>query len=145
MARVSTYLNFPRSTEEAFLLYKSVFGTEFTAPIARYKDMPSAPDRLPLAEADQNLVIHLALPILGGHMLMGSDVPESTGFSVTPGNNVSINLEPDTRADTDRLFNALAAGGRIEMPLQEMFWGGYFGSLVDRFGIHWMFNCASKT
>jgi PhnB protein len=145
MARVSTYLNFPRSTEEAFLFYKTVFGTEFDAPIARFKDMPPAPGQPPLAEADQNLVMHVGLPILGGHVLMGTDAPESMGFTVMPGNNVYINLEPDTRAETDRLFNALAAGGTIEMPLQEMFWGDYFGSLVDRFGVHWMFDCASKT
>jgi PhnB protein len=57
---------------------------------------------------------------------------------------VYINLEPDTRAETDRLFNTLAEGGTVEMPLQEMFWGGYFGSLSDRFGIRWMFNCMNK-
>lgn len=97
-----------------------------------------------MAEEDENLVMHVALPILGGHMLMGTDAPESMGFQVIPGNNVYINLEPDTRAETDRLFNALSKGGRVEMPLQEMFWGDYFGSLTDRFGVQWMFNCSSK-
>jgi len=145
MARVSTYLNFSRSTEAAFLFYKSVFETEFSAPIARYKDIPPHPDHPPLPEADQNLVIHVELPILGGHVLMGTDAPGSMGFTLTPGNNMFINLEPDTRTETDHLFTALSSGGKIEMPLQEMFWGGYFGSLVDRFGIHWMFNCTSKT
>jgi PhnB protein len=56
---------------------------------------------------------------------------------------VHINLEPDTRDETDRLFAALAVGGQVEMPLQPMFWGAYFGSLTDRFGIKWMFNCKS--
>lgn len=141
MARVSTYLNFPRSTEEAFLFYKSIFGAEFSGPIARFKDAPAQPGQPPLAEADQNLVMHIELPILGGHVLMGTDAPESMGFTVSCGNNMNINLELDSRADTDRLFNALAAGGIIEMPLQDMFWGAYFGNLVDRFGIRWMFNC----
>lgn len=145
MARVSTYLNFPRSTEEAFLFYKSVFKSEFANPIARFGDIPPHPDHPPLAEADKNLVMHVELPILGGHVLMGTDAPESMGFTLTPGNNVFINLEPDNRTETDRLFKALSEGGKIEMPLQEMFWGGYFGSLVDRYGIHWMFNCASKS
>jgi PhnB protein len=145
MARVSTYLNFPRSTEEAFLFYKSVFGGEFTTPIMRFRDMPTHPDHPPLAEADKNLVMHVELPILGGHVLMGTDAPESMGFAVVSGNNMFINLEPDNRAETDRLFNALSAGGHVEMPLQDMFWGGYFGNLVDRFGVHWMVNCASKT
>lgn len=144
MARVSTYLNFPRSTEEAFTFYKGVFGSEFTAPIHRFSDIPEQPGQPPLAEADKNLVMHVELPILGGHVLMGTDAPESMGFSVTSGNNVYINLEPDTRAETDQLFTALADGGTVEMGLQEMFWGGYFGSLTDRFGLRWMFNCASK-
>lgn len=144
MARVSTYLNFARSTEDAFMFYKSVFGTEFSAPIARFKDIPPQPDQPPLAEADKNLVMHVELPILAGHVLMGTDAPESMGFTVTPGNNIYINLEPDSRAETERLFKALSDGGVIEMPLQDMFWGGYFGSLTDRYGIRWMFNCTSK-
>ena len=145
MARVSTYLNFARSTEEAFNFYRSVFGTEFSGPIARFGGIPAQPGQPPLAEADKNLVMHIELPILGGHMLMGTDAPESMGFTLTPGNTVTINLEPDTRADSDTLFAALADGGKIDMPLQAMFWGGYFGILVDRFGIRWMFNCASAT
>ncbi len=145
MARVSTYLNFVRSTEEAFLFYKKVFGGEFTAPIHRFSDIPPNPGQPPLAESDKNLVMHVELPILGGHVLMGTDAPESMGFLLTFGNNSYINLEPDTRSETDRLFRALSDGGKAEMPLQEMFWGGYFGSLTDRFGVRWMFNCASKT
>jgi PhnB protein len=145
MARVSTYLNFPRTTEAAFLFYKSVFGTEFSMPIGRFKDMPAQPGQPPLAEADKNLVMHVELPILGGHVLMGTDAPESMGFAVKHGNNVYINLEPDTRSETRRLFKALAEGGKIEAPLEEMFWGAYWGCLKDQFGVNWMFNCVSKT
>ena len=145
MARVSTYLNFSRSTEAAFLFYKSVFGTEFVSPIHRFGDIPGQPDQPPLAEADKNLIMHVELPILNGHILMGTDAPESMGFTVTSGNNMYLNLEPDSREETIRLFTALGEGGQVEMALQEMFWGGYFGYLVDRFGIRWMFNCASKT
>jgi PhnB protein len=86
--------------------------------------------------------MHVELGILGGHVLMGTDAPESMGFKVNHGNSVHLNLEPDTRAEAERLFNALAAGGKVDMPLQDMFWGAYFGSLTDRFGIHWMVNCA---
>lgn len=145
MARVSTYLNFPRTTEAAFLFYKAVFGTEFSMPISRFKDIPPQPDQPPLSDADNNLVMYVALPILGGHVLMGTDAPESMGFTVKQGNNMYINLEPDTRAETDRLFQALSDGGKVEMPLQEMFWGGYFGSLTDKFGMQWMFNCERKS
>jgi PhnB protein len=144
MARVSTYLNFTRSTEEAFLFYQSVFKTEFAGPIMRFNDGPPCPGQPPLPAADAKLVMHVALPILGGHMLMGSDAPESMGFKVNMGNNSYINLEPDTRAETDRLFAALSAGGKVDMPLQEMFWGSYWGTLTDRFGVQWMFNCAAK-
>lgn len=145
MSRVSTYLNFPRSTEQAFLFYRSVFGGDFTGPIHRFSEVPAAPGQPPLAEEDKNLVMHVELPILAGHALMGTDAPGSMGFTLNQGNNVYINLEPDTRAETDRLFKALAVNGKIEMPLQEMFWGDYFGNLADQFGVHWMFNCRSKT
>ena len=145
MARVSTYLNFPRSTEEAFLFYKSVFRSEFSAPIARFRDIPSHTGQPALADADMDLVMHVELPILGGHVLMGTDAPESMGFSVTPGNNIYINLEPDTRSETDRLFEALSDDGKVEMPLQDMFWGGYFGSIIDKFGVRWMFNCSNQS
>lgn len=144
MARVTTYLNFPRTTEEAFLFYKSVFETEFAGPIMRFGDGPPCPGQPPLAEADRKLIMHVALPIMGGHVLMGTDAPETMGFKLNQGNNLYINLEPDTRAETDRLYAALAAGGKVESPLQEMFWGAYWGCLTDRFGIHWMFNCLAK-
>ncbi|MBL9188984.1 MAG: VOC family protein [Opitutaceae bacterium] len=145
MASVSTYLNFPRSTEAAFNFYRSVFKTEFAGAVMRFGDMPAQPGCPPLAEADRNLIMHVALPILGGHMIMGTDAPDSMGFACKAGNNLFINLQPDTRAETDRLFAALAAGGKVESPLQEMFWGDYWGTLTDKFGIQWMFNCASKT
>ncbi len=142
MARVSTYLNFPGTTEQAFQFYREVFGTEFAGPIARFSDAPAHPDH-PLSEADQQLVLHIELPILGGHLLMGTDSVESMGMKIVSGNQVHINLEPDTRDEAKRLFEALTEGGSVEMPLQDMFWGAYFGSLTDRYGIHWMVNCAA--
>lgn len=144
MSRVSTYLNFPGTTEKAFLFYKSVFATEFEGQIMRYKDVPPSPDEHPLSESDKNLVMHVSLPILGGHVLMGTDATESMGFKIVPGNNFYINLEPDTREETDDLFQALSEGGKVDMELQDMFWGSYYGSCTDKFGIRWMFNCAEK-
>ncbi len=143
MASTSIYLNFNRTTEAAFIFYQSVFGGEFIGGIARMGDAP-APEGQTLAEEDKNLVMHVALPLLGGMVLMGTDAPESMGFTVTHGNNVYINLLPDTRAEADRLFNALSDGGVIEMLMQDMFWGDYFGSLTDKFGIHWMVNTSKK-
>jgi PhnB protein len=144
MARTSTYLNFMGDTEAAFNFYKSVFGTEFASPISYMSGAPTAPDQPPLSAEEAGRVLNVQLPITGGHMLMGTDMLESMGHVLHEGNNVNIMVEPDTRAETERLFNALAEGGSASMPLQEMFWGDYFGSLTDKFGIHWMFNCTSK-
>ncbi len=144
MARVTTYLNFPRSTEAAFTFYRAVFKTEFAGPIMRLGDGPTPPGCPPLPEADRKLIMHVALPILGGHVLMGTDAPESMGFTFKFGNNIYLNLEPDTRAETERLFAALAAGGEVGAPLQDMFWGAYWGWCRDRFGVQWMFNCTGK-
>ena len=108
MARVSTYLNFGRNTEEAFNFYKAVFGGEFEGGIARFKDIPPQEGMPPLADADRDLVMHIALPILGGHVLMGTDAPESFGFNVNYGNNVHINLEPDAREETKKIFEKFA-------------------------------------
>ena len=144
MSKVSTYLNFPRNTEAAFNFYKLVFGGEFGgAGIARFGDIP-ANDAMPIAEADKNLVMHIELPIVGGHVLMGTDAPETMGFKLNPGNSVHLNLEMDTREETKNLFDALSAGGQVTMPLQEMFWGAYYGSCTDKFGTQWMFNCTEK-
>lgn len=145
MARVSTYLNFARNTEDAFNFYKSVFGGEFGGQgIMRLGAAPSQPGMPEMAEADKNLIMHIELAITGGHVLMGTDAPESMGFHLNFGNNMHISLEPDSREETKRLFNALSAGGKVTMELQDMFWGAYFGSCTDKFGIQWMFNCNAK-
>ncbi len=144
MARVSTYLNFERNTEEAFNFYKSVFGGEFIGGISHFSDIPPQKDAPLMKEEDMGLVMHVALKITGGHILMGTDAPESMGFKLRQGNNVYINLEPDSREEADRLFQALSSGGIVEMKMQDMFWGAYFGSLKDKFGIHWMINCEEK-
>lgn len=88
--------------------------------------------------------MHIELHIPGEHLLMGTDAPESMGFHVNFGNNIHINLEPDTRSETKRLFEALSSGGEITLELQDMFWGSYYGSCADKFGVQWMFNCNNK-
>jgi PhnB protein len=75
---------------------------------------------------------------------MGTDAPESMGFKLNKGNNVYINLMPDTRKETKQLFDALSADGQVTMDLQDMFWGDYYGSCTDKFGVQWMFNCSEK-
>lgn len=144
MARVSNYLNFMGQTLEAFEFYASVFGTEFLAPPQFMGDVPAMAGMPPLSEAEQAMVMHVELPILAGHVLMGTDVLESMGQQLVQGNNVSINLEPDTRTEVDDLYAKLSEGGDPTqcMPPTEMFWGAYYATTLDRFGIRWMFNCA---
>ncbi len=145
MAKVSTYLNFPRNTEEVFNFYKSVFGGEFSGGgIARLGDIPATEGMPQIVEEDKNLIMHIELPILDGHLLMGTDAPESMGFKLNFGNNIHISLEPDTKAETKRLFDALSMGGKITMELQVMFWGAYYGACTDKYGVQWMFNCTEK-
>lgn len=144
MARTSTYLNFMGKTEEAFGFYASVFETKLLAPIARMGDVPAGPGMPALGDAEKKYVMHVALPIMGGHVLMGTDALASMGHTLTFGDNVSLNLEPDTRKETERLFARLSESGKANMPLQDMFWGGYFGQVTDKFGVKWMFNCEEK-
>lgn len=145
-SRVCTYLNFPGNTEEAMLFYKKVFKTEFNGNgIQRFGDIPAEQNQPPVADALKNMVLHVELPILGNHVLMATDAPPEMGFTVKQGNNMYISLEPSSKEETDRIFNELSAGGTIEMPLADMFWGAYFGSFTDRYGINWMLNFVSRT
>ena len=144
MSKVSIYLNFPRNTEEVFNFYQSVFGGEFVGGVARFGDFPPMEGMPALAEADKNLIMHIELQILNGFSLMATDAPESMGFTVNFGNNVNISLDPDSREETKRLFDGLSAGGVVTADLQEMFWGAYYGTITDKFGICWMFNCTAK-
>jgi PhnB protein len=144
MAHTSTYINFTGNAEEAFNFYKSVFGTEFINGVMRHGDVPPQDGQPELSDDVKQMVMNVALPIMGDHVLMASDIPASMGMTITTGNNVSIGLHPDTRAEADRLFAALSAGGTVQDPLQEMFWGGYFGALTDKFGVQWLIETSAK-
>ena len=145
MARTSTYLNFPGNAEEAFTSYKKIFKAEFSGQgLQRFGDLPAEAGTPPVPDAVKKLVLHVEMQILGGHILMATDAPKEMGMSVTLGNNMYICLEPETKMETKRLFDALSAGGNVIMPLDDMFWGAYFGTCTDKFGINWMFNCIEK-
>lgn len=136
MAAINPYLNFNGNTEEAFNFYRSVFGGEFLA-VMRFKDNAACGQ---MSEADKERIMHIALPIGNGDTLMATDSLESLGQKLTLGNNFYICLSPESKEEADRLFNGLSAGGKIEMPLQDMFWGAYYGSFADKFGVQWMVN-----
>ena len=136
MATIHPYLNFNGNTEEAFTFYKSIFGGEFVV-VQRFKDTP---DGASLPTQDQEKIMHIALPIGENTVLMANDVLESMGHSLTQGNNIILSLDAQTKEEADQLFNGLSAGGKVTMPLQNTFWGAYFGMFTDRFGIQWMVN-----
>jgi PhnB protein len=138
MARVSTYLNFMGNTFEAFEFYRGVFGTEYLAPPTRFRDMPGGAPPLPEHELD--MILHIELPILGGHVLMATEMLASAGHTLERGNNVSINLEPDSRAEADDIYSRLSVGSLDATGMAEMPWGAYWCSFIDRFGIRWMIN-----
>lgn len=139
-ARVTTYLNFPGNTEEAFNFYKSVFKTDFINGIKRFGDIPADAGHPPVADGIKKMVLHVELPITGNHILMGTDAPKEMGFKLTTGNNMHICIEPETREEANRLFNELSTEGNITMPLADMFFGAYFGEFTDKYGINWMIN-----
>ena len=140
MAKVSIYLNFQGQTEEAFNFYKKVFGTEFSAPIMQIKDIPSHPGMPTVPEKELNMVMHVALPIINGTEIMGTDMLESMGHKLKVGNNTTISLEPETREETERLFKELSEGATDVAPLTEQFWGALWGCFLDRYSIRWMYN-----
>jgi PhnB protein len=129
VAQTSTYLNFNGTTEAAFTFYKSVFGTEFDG-LMRMGDVPPQEGQSELSDEDKQLIMNVQLPILGDHLLMGTDATEFMGVTLNQGNNVYICLQPDTLEDADALFASLSGGGSVEMPMMDMFWGDYFGSLA---------------
>lgn len=133
MVKLHPYVNFKGNCEEAFNFYKSVFGGEFTY-IGRFKDMPGGQ----FSEQEADKIMHISLPLGGGTMLMGSDITEQMHGQFTEGTNITLSLTPDSEEEARRIFEALAAGGRVNMPQEKTFWGSLFGMLTDKFGINWM-------
>ena len=132
---LSIYLNFNGNCRQAFDFYRSVFGGDFIS-ISTFGE---GPDDMGMPEDEKDHIMHVTLPI-GDSVLMGSDTSAAFGPPYQAGNNFSVSCHPQTREETDRLFAGISAGGTVTMPLQDVFWGSYFGSCVDKFGVPWMFN-----
>lgn len=135
--KLNPYLNFDGNAEEAFRFYQSVFGGELFV-----QKMDSVPG-MEIPENEKNRTMHVSLPIGNGQNLMASDCLPSQGHVLKVGNNNYISISPDSREEADRIFNGLSAGGKVEMPMEDMFWGDYFGSFTDKFGVCWMINFAN--
>lgn len=141
---INPYLNFPGTCEEAFKLYKSVFGGEFQY-VGRFKEMPPQEGMKPISKEDGEKIMHISLPINDkGCVLMGSDAGGDWSPAINVGNNISISISPNTKADAERIFNGLSKGGKVTMPLANTFWGDYFGMCTDKFGINWMISFNEK-
>ena len=124
--KIHPYLNFEDKTEEAFRFYEKVLGGKLT-DIYRFGAMPQE-GGFELTTEQKNLVMHVGLVLPDGQMIMGSDMLPGMGPQRVEGNNFSISVDPDSRQEADRIFNALAEGGTTTMPLADQFWGDYFGS-----------------
>lgn len=135
MAVLNAYLNFNGNCEEAFNFYKSVFGGDFTY-VGRFGDMPEGEQ--PIPDEMKNAIMHISLPISKETILMGSDTGGEWASQLVVGNNVSLSITALTKEEADRLFEGLAAGGNITMPIGDVFWGDYFGMLTDKYGVNWM-------
>ena len=132
---LNTYLTFDGNCREAFDFYRSVFGGEFSA----LETFGNGPPDMGIPEAEKNNIMHVSLPI-GSSTLMGSDSPSAFGPPLVSGNNFSISLSAQSREESDDLFAKLSDGGDVTIPLQDTFWGAYFGSFTDRFGVNWMIS-----
>src|SRR5690606_18116044 len=119
---LNPYLNFDGNAEEAFRFYHTIFGGEFFI-----QKMDQAPGTENLSENEKNRAMHVAISIGENQYLMASDFLPSQGHVLTQGNNNYISITTDSRDEADRLFNGLSAGGKVEMPMEHMFWGDYFG------------------
>lgn len=140
---VNPYINFNGNCEEAFNFYKAVFGGEFPY-VGRYSDMPPMEGGKQMAPEEANKIMHMSLPLGNGTMLMGSDVGGEWAAHAVVGNNVQLSINTDSNEEADKIFNGLAQGGRVNMPLANTFWGSYFGMLTDKYGINWMVSCEPK-
>jgi PhnB protein len=137
MATINIYLNFNGNCEEAFNFYRSALGGEFSH-VGRFKDMPQPEGSEPISKEMGEKIMHISLPISKETVLMGSDTGGEWASSYQPGNNFSISITAESKEEADKLFDGLSNGGKITMPMNETFWGDYFGMFTDKFNINWM-------
>jgi PhnB protein len=136
MTKINVYLTFNGNCEVAFDHYQSVFGGEF-ASINRFGEMPPGQGG-PIPPEHRNRIMHISLPISEETILMGSDTGGEWAADFLAGNNFSISIATDSKEKADRLYHGLSEDGQAKMPMEQTFWGDYFGMLTDKFGINWM-------
>ena len=130
---INPYLSFKGDCEEAFRFYEQTFGGRIDS-LTKYEGGPMS-GWVPAEWGDKVMHVHLNL---GSQGLMGADSPPDS-YQKPQGMSVTINLKDV--AQSERIFNALAEGGNVTMPLQQTFWATKFGMVTDRFGTPWLINC----
>ncbi|HEY0373158.1 MAG TPA: VOC family protein [Amnibacterium sp.] len=132
---LNPYLNFRGTAREAIEFYRSVFGGELQ--ISTFGEFHAAVDA-----SEESLVMHSRLVTSSGYVLMASDTPAH--MELTVGNNVSVSLGGEERAELEGYWNGLSAGATVLIPLAASPWGDSFGMLTDRFGVNWLVNIAGS-
>jgi len=129
------YLLFSGNCEEALKFYQSIFGGEITS-VSRYKEMPHEhASEFPAEYADKIMHANFKSPSFS---FMASDSRPGKQYGEGP---ISLSLGLHDVDLAQKLFDGLAQGGNVEMPMADTFWGAKFGMLTDKFGIDWMINC----
>ena len=133
------YLVFGGHCEEALNFYKQVFNGEIEG-ISRWSEMPKDAARTPVTPETANRVMHAIFKSPGVSFMASDGMPNKT-YGEGP---ISLSVTTTDLAEAERVFNALASGGNVELPMQDMFWGAKFGMLTDKFGIDWMVSCRTS-
>jgi len=132
---LNPYLHFRGTAREAMAFYRDVFGGELQ--VSTFGDFHAAQD-----PSETDLVMHARLVSASGYVLMGADAPPRV--PLTPGGTISVSLGGEEREELEQYWAALSEGATIETPLATSPWGDAFGSLTDRFGVHWLVNIAAS-
>ncbi|CAN5431750.1 VOC family protein [soil metagenome] len=130
---LTPYLNFQGNTEEALKFYRSVFGGELE--LSRFGDFPNAPAGF------EDKIMHGTLKGDDISFMASEGMP---GGTIVVGDNVNMSLSGVNEEKLANIFNSLAEGGNVIMPLAKQMWGDKFGMLIDKFGIHWLVNITAK-
>jgi PhnB protein len=134
--KLNPYLNFDGTAAKAIALYEKALGAK-TENLQRFGDVSG----MPVAPEHKDRVMHAVLRIGEGVVMISDGQP---GVPVPTESNIHVTLDFDDAGDMVGRFDALAAGGKITMPMQDTFWGAKFGMLTDAYGIRWMFNCETR-
>lgn len=130
--QVNPYLMFNGTAGKAIALYEHALGAK-TEGLMRFGDVPG----MTPAPENKDRVIHALLRLDAGVVMISDSQPSTP---VATEGNVEVCLDFDDVGEMTRKFEALSAGGKVSMPLQDTFWGARFGTLTDAFGVRWMFN-----